>query len=225
MPHLVQIFAPSSVVDVGCGNGGWLAMFAELGIEDTLGMDGAWVDPDSLLIPPERFRSIDLTKMNPTDRQFDMCLCLEVAEHLPDAHAASLVAYLTGLAPVVVFSAAVPGQSGVGHVNERWQSYWAGHFARSDYVPLDCIRPLVWDSEEAQWWYAQNLIVYVAKALLDRRTDLSDLAVRSIGGLLDVVHPKLWAIGAAAIDAHEASWIRFLLRRMRRRARQLLRKP
>jgi len=37
-------------VDVGCGQGTWLAAFRALGIEDVDGFDGAWVRQDALRI-------------------------------------------------------------------------------------------------------------------------------------------------------------------------------
>ncbi len=60
VPLLMQLLRPSSVVDVGCGTGTWLASFHEHGVEDFLGMDGDWVESDALRIPQERFEIVDL---------------------------------------------------------------------------------------------------------------------------------------------------------------------
>ena len=47
------------------------------------------------------------------------------------------VEFLTGLAPVVVFSAATPGQTGTGHINEQWPVYWQSAFHEHGMVALD----------------------------------------------------------------------------------------
>ena len=60
--------------------------------------------------------------------RFDLAISLEVAEHLAPQRSESLVRDLCALADVVLFAAAVPFQGGAGHVNERWQSWWAQRF-------------------------------------------------------------------------------------------------
>lgn len=42
-----------------------------------------------------------------SDEQFDVAICLEVAEHLPEQHADRLVALLTSLSATIVFTAAL----------------------------------------------------------------------------------------------------------------------
>lgn len=60
----------------------------------------------------------------------DLAYCFEVAEHVPQALADRLVAFVASQAPLVVFTAAHPGQGGLGHVNEQPQSYWVSRFER-----------------------------------------------------------------------------------------------
>src|SRR5688572_3838294 len=83
VPLVITALAPRSVVDVGCGNGTWLATFHEKGVTDVLGVDGEYVDRDELDIPGGQFLPFDLTKRLELDRQFDLVMSLEVAEHLP----------------------------------------------------------------------------------------------------------------------------------------------
>lgn len=217
VPHLIEAFVPASVVDIGCGTGAWLAEFADQGTTDILGLDGAWVDMSSLRIPPERFQSVDLEEPIVLERSFDLCLCLEVAEHLPASRAPAFVGSLTSLAPIVVFSAAIPGQTGVNHVNERWPSYWRSLFEQRGFRVLDCIRPLIWDRSDVQWWYAQNLVVYVSDTTLARRPELSLLASQ-VTAPFDLVHPTPWKLVAEAMAAEQAS-VFGRLRRLRRRMR------
>jgi SAM-dependent methyltransferase len=160
VPLLMQRYAPSTVLDVGCGTGEWLAEFVRHGAEVT-GIDGPWIDPKRLAIPSDRFVTVDLGEAPiPGARSFDLTVCLEVAEHLNSERADRLVGELTASAPVVVFSAAIPAQGGVGHVNERPQSYWVQQFARHGYHPDDMVRRAVWDNPDVDWWYPQNALVY-----------------------------------------------------------------
>lgn len=164
VPLLLADFPARSVVDVGCGVGTWLAAFARHGVGDLLGIDGDHVRPDMLRIDRSRFLAADLRRPPELGRRFDLACSFEVAEHLPPDCAGAFVRLLTRAAPVVAFSAAVPNQGGVDHLNERPQSYWAGLFATQGYVAIDPIRPLVRGDPRVEWWYRQNLLVYCEPA-------------------------------------------------------------
>jgi hypothetical protein len=113
-----------------------------------------------LLIPAERFVACDLNQEFPSLRRtFDLCLCLEVAEHLKPNRAEGLVKFLCSLSDRVLFSAAIPLQGGVGHVNERWQSYWAELFKRHGFGAARR-QPDIRDCSEVELWYRQNVVLY-----------------------------------------------------------------
>jgi SAM-dependent methyltransferase len=160
VPLLLAKFPAKSVVDVGCGTGLWIEAFERCGVADFLGVDGFHVAPDMLHIPKDRFLGADLTTLKTLGRRFDIASSLEVAEHLPEQCARQFVSLLTDAAAVVLFSAAVPHQGGTGHVNEQWQAYWGGLFAKVGYVALDFIRPAIDGDQRVDWWYRQNTIVY-----------------------------------------------------------------
>jgi SAM-dependent methyltransferase len=128
VPLVLGLVRARSVIDIGCGRGAWLKVFRENGVTDIHGMDGSHVDPESLLIDPSEFTAADLARPFTIARTYDLAVCLEVAEHLPAAAAPALVRELTRAAPVVLFSAAIPGQQGLGHVNEQWPMYWSRLF-------------------------------------------------------------------------------------------------
>lgn len=183
IPLVLRATGARSVVDVGCGVGTWLAACAENGIEDYLGIDGYHVDADLLQIPREHFRTADLRQPLAFDRAYDLALSVEVAEHLPPDAGPPLVQQLTGAAPAVLFSAAVPGQTGPGHINERWQSYWVGLFESHDYFPVDEVRPAIWNRGEIPFWYRQNVILYLRRDRLPGNY--------APPRMLDLVHPEL----------------------------------
>jgi SAM-dependent methyltransferase len=189
VPILIEHLKPDSVIDVGCGVGTWLSVFSDLGIATVLGLDGDYVDRSTLLIDQDRFVATDLRNAFATAQRFDLAICLEVAEHLPQASGAGLVDRLVGSAPDVLFSAAIPGQGGTEHVNEQWQDYWRALFARSGYSPVDLVRPRVWGLPDVAPWYQQNTILYCSTASLEARPDLRRVA-DAIS--LNLVHPDFY---------------------------------
>jgi hypothetical protein len=176
VPLVVERFAPSTVVDVGCGEGLWGRAFEDTGCT-VLGLDGH----DAPIIPAQ---SVDLTDTLPTfENRFDLAVCLEVAEHLPPERAETFIAELCGLADTVLFSAAVPGQGGTGHLNECWPQYWADLFAGQGFACWDELRWQVWDDERVCWWYRQNLMVAAAGRLESAESSR----------IPPVIHPGAWA--------------------------------
>lgn len=190
VPWIVDALAPSSVVDVGCGRGAWLAAFVSTGVHDVLGIDGDYVDRRSLHIDPSSFRPADLVAPPDLGRTFDLAVSLEVAEHLPPERAGAFVALLTSLAPIVLFSGAVPGQGGTHHVNEQWPAYWAQRFEAEGFAAIDAVRPRFWDDPRVAYYFAQNTVVYA-------RADVAAQVASDLGAAvaddapLSLVHPGL----------------------------------
>ena len=194
-PRVVELLRPTSVVDVGCGTGTWLAAFADLGVERLVGVDGGHVDRRQLEIPEEQFRCRDLEQslaLEDRDGPFDLVVSLEVAEHLPAARAEGFVEDLVALGPVVLFSAAIPGQGGAHHVNEQWPGYWSAMFHGLGYEAIDALRPALWSDLEIAPWYAQNILLYADLAALDEH-DAERLAGSGRRGRPHaVVHPDVY---------------------------------
>jgi SAM-dependent methyltransferase len=190
VPHVIRMFAPSTVIDVGCGVGTWLSVFHELGVPKTIGVDGDYVEPSQLLIDRHCFRSHDLTQPLRLDETFDLAVSLEVAEHIAESSAHTFVDSLTRLAPLVLFSAAIPHQGGDNHINEQWPEYWIQHFANRNYVAYDCIRSLVWDDPIVAYYYAQNTFIYVHRDRVSEYAALTPLTPAV--GALARVHPRRW---------------------------------
>jgi hypothetical protein len=144
----------ASVIDVGCGVGEWSCENPNY-----VGVDYR-VRPKELLIPIENYIECDLEReFVALDRKFDLCLCLEVAEHLRPHRAEGLVKMLCGLSDRVLFSAAIPFQGGVGHVNEQWQSWWAELFWKNGFAPaLDLAD--IRRNQEVELWYRNNIVLY-----------------------------------------------------------------
>jgi SAM-dependent methyltransferase len=185
VPLVYELLHPASVVDLGCGTAAWLAEFKRCGVRDILGVDGPHVPANQLEIDRRNFLAADFSEPFRLQRRFDLAMSLEVAEHLDPTHGDQLVETLTHLAPVVVFSAAVPHQGGEHHANEQWPAYWADRFKGHDFVALDPFRRMLWERVYVEWWYAQNLVLYVRRDCLSR---FPSIKVEN-DGIQSYIHP------------------------------------
>lgn len=206
-------FNPSSVCDVGCGVGGFpicLYAFKRTGCRSVLGIDMDWVDPKKLVIDAGEFLTIDLTKPFSLSRHFDLCISLEVAEHLPASSADTFIESLCRLSDLIVFSAAIPGQDGFCHVNEQWQSYWADKFLKQGYLPFDQIRKAIWDKPDIHYWYRQNIMIFAKENAPASLHTLRSWEPVSVISCLDVVHPDCWVDATNLNGYHYSSFGYFL---------------
>ncbi len=186
LPLVCRFIKPNSVLDVGCGIGTWLSVARSFGVETVFGIDGDYVDKRLLTehVAKNEFLSHDLNAPFDLGRKFDLAICLEVAEHLPESSSETLVASLVRHSGIILFSAAIPGQGGQNHLNEQWPEYWAKKFAGFEYVFLDIIRPLIWDDPKVDFWYKQNIFLVVKSS--------HELAKKYPHSNSSLVHPQLY---------------------------------
>jgi len=157
VPMVVDIVQPRTVLDVGCGEGWWAHTFAATAGCEVLGIDGAYVSGSPI---EGRFIALDLAHESfAALARVDLAVALEVAEHLPPARAESFIADLAAVAPVVLFSAAIPGQGGTGHVNEQWPDYWVEKFNAHGMAVSGALRWKIWGDDRVENWYRANLLV------------------------------------------------------------------
>jgi SAM-dependent methyltransferase len=196
LSRLLHTLNVRAVVDLGCGSGPWLAAAISLGVEDVLGIDGSEGATATLAIPREQFIECDLERVLPfVDRRFDLAICLETVEHLSDAAGDRCVDWLCDKSDVVLFSAAIPGQGGIGHVNEMWTSEWARRFALRDFRAFDVVRDEIWSNVSVPYWYRQNIVVFAKSFPAAEVTDLERL---------NRVHPELFLTRLKQLHRFEA---------------------
>lgn len=191
VPKLIELLSPKSVIDIGCGWGTFLHVFEKNGITDIFGIDGAWVKEEDLFIKKENFAALELEKPIVPERQFDLVLCLEVAEHLDENAADTLIETLIGFGNTIVFSAAIKGQRGQNHVNEQMHDYWQKKFLNKGYVYYDALRPFFWNDENIDVWYKQNIFLVAHQSIIFNN---SINATKVSYPVSTFVHPDLLAI-------------------------------
>jgi hypothetical protein len=124
VPFLMERFEPGTVLDLGCNVGKWVDAFRQHGCL-AHGVDGPGFHADI---------EHDLRDPLNLQRQYDMVLCLETAEHLPEQYADTLVESAALHSDCIIWSAATPGQGGHAHVNEQPASYWVRKFQERGFI-------------------------------------------------------------------------------------------
>lgn len=123
---LLTIFAafgvPKSYLDVGSGTGAMVNTAEKLGVE---------VNGIDRLPRPNHPKLLQCDLREPIDlgRKYDLVTSIETAEHLEPEYADVFVDTIARhAAKWIVFTAAMPGQMGDGHVNCQQAVYWREKF-------------------------------------------------------------------------------------------------
>lgn len=200
VPIIYDLIHPESVVDFGCGIGTFLYAFKEAGVSNVLGIDGEWADKKLLAkyLKSDEFLEGNLSEYIPLENKYDLAICLEVAEHIEEKSADNLIKSLANASDVVLFSAAIPLQSGQFHVNEQWPTYWAEKFLKYDFYFNDIIRPAIWNTAGIEFWYKQNIFLVTHKKYPMNESLIKNLANNS---MTNIVHPDLFGKKAASLNS------------------------
>lgn len=163
---IFKTYHPKNIIEFGCGPGHLTRELAKLNIAVTA-VDG-FSSPDFKNAPGINFSKVDLNDQKALDwfledKKFDLAICTEVGEHLNPASSGPLIKYLTQSAPVVIFSAAVPGQGGHGHINCLNREVWHDFFSNNGFRLIDSLRVQIRANPCLAIWYKLNLLDYVSK--------------------------------------------------------------
>ena len=145
------------ILDVGCGSGAWKQDKVKwVGIDNGV--------PAEMVEDGVEYIDCDLTQLDKLKDlgKFDLVICMEVAEHLPEGNAEALVEFLCKHSNMVLFSAVIPYQGGTGHINEQWQSWWGKLFAKHGYGPYKTPSWEISDCQDVEYYYRQNVVLYQA---------------------------------------------------------------
>lgn len=153
---LVDFFRKENrIVDLGCGNGGYTKYLIDNGFYCE-GYDGSPLTPD---ITNGLCRILDLSE--PIDiGKFDVCLCLEVGEHIPQEYEQTFIDNICNSSKrYIILSWAIEGQPGYGHVNCKNNEY---------IIDQICSRGFRFVKENTNWirrvselpWFKDTLIFF-----------------------------------------------------------------
>jgi hypothetical protein len=193
LSRLKKITEFNTTIDIGAGVGAWTRAALDIGVEDAIAIDGSYVDKEQILVDGNIFFEADLEKVNFIETissryRRDLVISMEVAEHLHPDRALGFISELCVLSDLVLFSAAVPGQGGINHINEQWPDYWADLFKQNGFLCFDILREKIWNDDLIDWWYAQNVLVFarVGSPPFER------LAVSNSPSIpLPLIHPRM----------------------------------
>jgi hypothetical protein len=91
-------------------------------------------------------------------------LCLEVLEHIDDSFWREVLTNLTNHCDILIFSAALPGQGGTGHINCRPRIDWIRRFHELGWVvDADATQHLVGYMKQGlhMGWFVANALVFI----------------------------------------------------------------
>lgn len=160
---IVELFRPNSVVEFGCGQGYLASELIRRGVQ-VVAMDG-YATPS---IVNENFTfhridlnsDIDLHKLIESMPKFSLAVSFEVAEHLDESSSRSFVKAICSRVDAVAFSAAVPEQTGTGHINCKPRRHWKKLFEEEGFYLDDSLRKMFRSYDKIAIWYKLNTLVF-----------------------------------------------------------------
>ena len=183
IPFLKESFSINSVIDIGSGICGFLKAANEFDIEDVIGVDGDYVNPNDLLVKKENFIPYNLENKLNLKRKFDLVVSLETAEHIDKKFAQTFIDTITSLGNLVLFSAAQIGQGGVNHVNCQSLQYWEDLFNLFNFEKhSNIVYEFTKDKEHISQWYRKNAVLYKKKKTLKKiDIELPEIEIEDFG--------------------------------------------
>ncbi len=127
-------YTKGSIGDIGCGQGFIIEYIQKHYLRTVWGIDGS---RHAISAANDRVRPfikcVDLTSKFIIN-QCNTAICIEVAEHIDDSFSKRLVDLITRTeSTTIFFTAAVPGQQGVNHINLQPHQYWVDIFNKYGY--------------------------------------------------------------------------------------------
>lgn len=154
---IADTLQPQTALDIGCGPGIYVDALREHGIAAT------GIDTDDRVIGKAHLRQESLFE---NEDSAEIVICLEVAEHIPAEQAddvAASVAKAVEPGGTLIWSAAHPGQGGVGHINCQPKDYWAERLTacglQRDEEAEDHLREYSLSGYH-MGWFVQNCMVF-----------------------------------------------------------------
>jgi SAM-dependent methyltransferase len=150
-----DVIRPNTVLDIGCGPGHFVYSMRDLGV------NAFGIDIDIRVSgKPHLFQQDILSTKFVTD----VAICLEVLEHISEDDAEEIIDKIsTMFTDTLIFTAAQPGQGGVGHINCQPREYWDKLFNQNNLhrnILMEETLRLYCKQGRYMGWFYNNLLVY-----------------------------------------------------------------
>jgi len=148
-------------MDVGSGMGCWGKVFEAEGLTDITLIDHPALPVKDLLVSNKSFfLPVDMETQLPPVKRVGLVICTEVLEHFNKQRANEIMDYLTECSDLILFSAAIPRQGGLGHVNEQRHGYWHQRFEEKGFRYFDGFKIDLIANPDIIYYLRQNLFFY-----------------------------------------------------------------
>lgn len=150
---------PKSLIDIGCGPGLYVESLRDLDIS------AVGIDLDSRVIGKEYLINKNILELN-NQYKASIVLCLEMAEHIEEKYSDHIVKNVMECIEEgghLIWTAAVPGQGGIGHINCQPKKYWEDKFINLGlYRNHDLENNLLSYCKEGyhMGWFVNNLMIF-----------------------------------------------------------------
>lgn len=154
---LVDYFDPDTVFDLGCGPGTYVDCFTDLDVRCT------GYDTDTRIEGKNNLVCKSLFDVKGTA---DLILCMEVAEHIDSSKNDEIAQAMFDRLNhdgYLIWTAAKPGQGGVGHINCQTKDYWEDKLKDTGLWRNEFIEQKLKDYVLQGYhmgWFVQNLLVF-----------------------------------------------------------------
>jgi 2-polyprenyl-3-methyl-5-hydroxy-6-metoxy-1,4-benzoquinol methylase len=160
---ILKTFNPKSVIDFGCATGDLLYPFEKKGVE-ILGIDGSRANYNHCKINKDNFFLFDIRNTYKSKKKYDLCFCLEVAEHIEEKYSDVLINNLIQSSSRIVFSAEPTGQEGVNHINLKPYAWWIKKFEAANFKLdkslTEYLKQEMTKIPGIYAWYIKNLLIF-----------------------------------------------------------------
>jgi len=171
--YIVDHYPNKKIADFGCGPGIYVQSLRKMQ-QDAYGYDNdiRIKDKENEHIYHSDILNLDL------EQKADIILCLEVAEHIPEEDSDKIVDSIKrnlNQQGMLIWTAAIPGQGGLGHINCQHKEYWVEKFAKRSMVRHSQQEQILKDYMRGRagtmGWFFQNLMVLVHDKDTDSHND------------------------------------------------------
>jgi len=165
-----------SSMDVGCGMAAFSKVLQDSEVPNIILSDHPAIDISQCFVK-ENFRFIPCNLDNdlPDVVKVDLIICTEVLEHLSNIRSKEVLKYLTLCSDIILFSAAIPRQGGLGHINEQRHQYWIDLFEKEGYSCFDKFKINLLEKDEVVYWLRQNLFIFYRNQSSDSKLNTNRL--------------------------------------------------